>query len=77
MADARTSVEDRLRLSLRRPKILNDVVSELEKRLGRQKSGTLFLVQILRIYVSSTQASLKQIENILSATEAFLTKGSK
>jgi len=70
-------MEDRLRRSLRRPKVLNDIVAELEKRLGKQKSGTLFLVQILRVYVSSTQASLKQIESILSLAETVLAKGNK
>ena len=70
-------MEDRLRRSLRRPKVLNDIVAELEKRLGKQKSGTLFLVQILRVYVSSTQASLKQIESILSVAETVLAKGNK
>jgi hypothetical protein len=77
MADKRASIEDRLRRSLKRPKVLNDIVAELEKRLGKQKSGTLFLIQILRVYVTSTQASLKQIESILSVAETVLAKGNK
>jgi hypothetical protein len=77
MADKKDSAEDRLVLSLRPPRVLSGLIDELEDRWGRQKSGTLFLIQILRIYISSTQASLKQIENILSASEAFLTKNKK
>jgi hypothetical protein len=77
MADMKTSVEDRLRRSLRPPKVLNDIVAEVEKRLGRQRSGTLLLVQIMRVSVTSTQASLKQIESILSVAETMLAKGSK
>jgi len=77
MANQKGSVQEGLRLPLWRPKLLNDLVAELEKRLSQQRSGTLLLIQIMRISVSSTQASLKQIENLLSASEALLTKGNR
>ena len=77
MANQQGPVEGGLRLRLWRPKVLDDLVADLEKRLNKQRSGTLLLIQIMRISVSSTQASLKQIENLLSASEALLTKGNR